>query len=195
MQLRRWDELDASELTMSVNVSGRQLVSHDLRGTLEDILGRFCLSPARLTLELTESTLLGGSDDTIARLEQLKQLGVRLSIDDFGTGFSSLSYLQRLPVDEIKIDKSFVDHIHTTDRGDELVRMVVALGNALGLDVVAEGIENTSQATRLRDIGCLLGQGYLFSRPLTAEQARELHALAERTRATQAVGFSLGAGI
>ena len=159
---------------MSVNVSGRQLVSQDLRGTLDDVLARFRLPPHRLTLELTESILLGGSDDTIARLEQLKQLGVRLSIDDFGTGFSSLSYLQRLPVDEIKIDKSFVDHIHTTGRGVELVRMVIALGNALGLDVVAEGIENTSQATRLREIGCRLGQGYLFSRPLAAEQAREL---------------------
>ena len=174
MQLCRWDELGASELTMSVNVSGRQLVSQDLRGTLDDVLARFRLPPHRLTLELTESILLGGSDDTIARLEQLKQLGVRLSIDDFGTGFSSLSYLQRLPVDEIKIDKSFVDHIHTTGRGVELVRMVIALGNALGLDVVAEGIENSFQATRLREIGCRLGQGYLFSRPLAAEQAREL---------------------
>ncbi|MGO9753817.1 MAG: putative bifunctional diguanylate cyclase/phosphodiesterase [Solirubrobacteraceae bacterium] len=195
MQLGQWDELGLPELTMSVNVSGRQLVSHDLRGTLDDVLGRFCLPPSRLTLELTESILLGGSDDTIARLEQLKQLGVRLSIDDFGTGFSSLSYLQRLPVDEIKIDKSFVDHIHTTERGDELVRMVIALGNALGLDVVAEGIENTSQATRLREIGCRLGQGYLFSRPLAADRAGDLHALAERTRETQAAGFSLGAGI
>ncbi len=174
MQLCRWNELGASELTMSVNVSARQLMSQDLRSTLDDVLARTCLAPARLTLELTESILLGGNDDTIARLEQLKQLGVRLSIDDFGTGFSSLSYLQRLPVDEIKVDKSFVDHVDTTGKGDQLVRTVIALGDALGLDVVAEGIENTSQAMRLREIGCRLGQGYLFSRPLTAEHAREL---------------------
>ena len=174
MQLRRWVEAGASELTMSVNVSGRQLLSQDLGATLADVLRHCGLPPARFTLELTESILLGGSDDTIARLEQLKQLGVRLAIDDFGTGFSSLSYLQRLPVDVIKVDKSFVDHIHETGRGDELVRMVISLGNALGLDVVAEGIESASQRARLREIGCRLGQGYLLSRPLAAEQASQL---------------------
>ena len=182
MQLSRWDAAggageplsEGGAPAMSVNVSGRQLMSEQFRGTLEDLIAEFAINPGRLTLELTESNLLGGSDDTIRRLEQLKALGVRLSIDDFGTGFSSLSYLQRLPVDEIKIDKSFVDHIHTTGRGDELVRMVIALGDALGLDVVAEGIETDSQATRLREIGCRFGQGYLFARPLPAAQAREL---------------------
>jgi diguanylate cyclase (GGDEF)-like protein len=171
-QLCRWDALGANELTMSVNVSGRQLMSESFRTTAQAILDQYGLTPTRLTLELTESILLGG--DTITRLRELKQLGVKLAIDDFGTGFSSLSYLQRLPVDAIKIDKSFVDHIDVTGQAGDLARSVIALGDALHLDVVAEGIEHGFQADRLREIGCRLGQGYLFARPLPHAEIEQL---------------------
>ena len=133
--------------------------------------------PERLTLELTESVLLKDADETIGRLNDLKALGVQLAVDDFGTGFSSLAYLQRFPVDSLKIDKSFVDQIATSSRASELARSIVALGDALSLDTVAEGIENDDQAACLSATGCHLGQGYLFSRPLTRAQANHyLHA-------------------
>jgi len=173
-QLCQWSTPGSGELTISVNVSGRQFMSEGFRASVEEVLEDSELDPARLTLELTESTLLGSSEETITRLRELKRLGVKLAIDDFGTGFSSLSYLQRLPVDAIKIDKSFVDHIDTTRRAGDLARSVIALGNALALDVVAEGVESGSQAALLGEIGCRLGQGYLFSRPLPHAQAHQL---------------------
>jgi diguanylate cyclase (GGDEF)-like protein/PAS domain S-box-containing protein len=173
-QLCAWDAFGAGELTISVNVSGRQFMSKSFRATVQGILAQSRLTPSRLTLELTESILLTDVDETITRLQQLKQLGVRLAIDDFGTGFSSLSYLQRFPIDSIKIDKSFVDHIHTSGRAGELARSVIALGDALRVDTVAEGIEHRSQATRLRETGCRLGQGYLFGHPLPPAQIEAL---------------------
>jgi diguanylate cyclase (GGDEF)-like protein/PAS domain S-box-containing protein len=173
-QLRAWDTLSGEELTIAVNVSGRQLTSPSFHADVGAILARTAIDPSRLTLELTETTLLKDVDDAISRLHALKELGVRLAIDDFGTGFSSLSYLQQFPVDEIKIDKSFVDQIAASERAVELVRSVVALGGALGLDTVAEGIEHQEQAQHLRAVGCGVGQGFLFSRPLPAAAVEDL---------------------
>ncbi len=142
--------------------------------TVREVLDRAQLPPARLTLELTESMLLNNANETVTRLQDLKELGVRLAIDDFGTGFSSLAYLQRFPVDVLKIDKSFTDNVLSTDRAGELARSVIAIGKTLGLSTVAGGIEHQSQAGYLRQAGCRFGQGYLFSRPLPAAQVEPL---------------------
>jgi EAL domain-containing protein (putative c-di-GMP-specific phosphodiesterase class I) len=173
-QLCAWDALGHGALTMSVNVSGRQLASEELVATVAEILSASGLTPARLTLELTESVLLHDIPETVQRLNALKRLGVRLAIDDFGTGFSSLAYLQRFPVDALKIDKSFVDQILDSNLAGDLVRSIVVLAETLGLATVAEGIEHTSQAVSLEASGCHLGQGYLFGRPLPRAEAGEL---------------------
>ncbi|MCU1358331.1 MAG: diguanylate cyclase/phosphodiesterase, partial [Acidimicrobiales bacterium] len=125
--------------------------------------------PDRLCLELTESLLMSDTIATQRTLDELHSLGVRLSIDDFGTGYSSLAYLHRFPVDELKIDRTFVSAI--TGRGEPapLVTAMIAMGKALGLTTVAEGIETTAQSERLRALGCDQAQGYLFARPQRAE--------------------------
>lgn len=172
-QLAYWDSLGDGTLTMSINVSGRQFMNPGFVGQVERILNHSTVSPSRVTLELTESILLRDVDETVARLQQLKTLGVRLAIDDFGTGFSSLAYLQRFPIDALKIDKSFVDQMLTSNRAAELARSIVTLGDVLGLDTIAEGIELDKQASQLEATGCHLGQGYLFGHPLSAALSSE----------------------
>jgi EAL domain-containing protein (putative c-di-GMP-specific phosphodiesterase class I) len=119
-------------------------------------------------LEITESTLMEDVESVAARLTELKALGVRIAIDDFGTGFSSLSYLQRFPVDMLKIAREFVDDVVRDSRRARLVQAIVKLAVSLDLTTVAEGIEDASQHERLRDLGCVLGQGYHFARPMPA---------------------------
>ena len=174
-RLRAFDAVERRDppLTMSVNVSGRQFGRPDLVPAVADALARSGIDPARLTLELTESILFEDGDSTITRLAELKALGVHLAIDDFGTGFSSLSYLQRYPIDSLKIDKSFVDAMDTS-RGAELVRTVIELGSVLGITTVAEGIEHSAQLDALQALGCQLGQGFMFSRPVPDAQVGAL---------------------
>jgi diguanylate cyclase (GGDEF)-like protein/PAS domain S-box-containing protein len=157
-------------LTMSVNLSVRQL-HHE--GLVEDVAAALRGSgfPARLlTLELTESMLVRGGDGVIGALHGLKELGVRLALDDFGTGYSSLSYLRNLPVDTLKIDRSFVEGADAGPEGESVLRGIVQLGQALGLVLVAEGIERSSQADALRSLGCPFGQGFHFWKPLPANE-------------------------
>src|SRR4029079_15133644 len=125
--------------------------------------------PESLTLEITESVLMQHTSSTIETLSALRGHGVRLAIDDFGTGYSSLSYLDRFSVDALKIDRTFVDGFGADREGPVLVRAIIELGQALGLEVVAEGIERADQLAPLRALGCRFGQGYLFSRPLEAD--------------------------
>ena len=123
-----------------------------------------------MKLELTESLLLADVEDVIARMQQLRERGVGFSLDDFGTGYSSLSYLKRLPLDQLKIDQGFVRDILTDANDAAIARTVVALGTSLGLHVIAEGVETVAQRDCLQGYGCLMWQGYLFSRPLSATQ-------------------------
>ncbi len=153
-------------VTVTVNLSARQLGDVDLIDDVANALRVAGLSKDQLVLEVTESTLLANSEETVGILTELKALGVRLAIDDFGTGYSSLSHLHRFPVDVLKIDKSFVDGIANGPRADALASAVIALGNSLGLKTVAEGIENEAQYAALLALGCTFGQGYLFSHPL-----------------------------
>ena len=129
-------------------------------------------------IEITESFLADETEAPRVRLQQLRALGVRLAVDDFGTGYSALSYLQRFPIDILKIDRSFVEHARRSSPSLALVRSIVRLGQSLHLDIVAEGIEEAEQAAQLREMGVGAGQGYFFARPLPADRFRELVASA-----------------
>jgi diguanylate cyclase (GGDEF)-like protein/PAS domain S-box-containing protein len=158
------------QITLSVNLSGRQLLQPEFCSELKEMLSRSRLDPSRLRLELTESMLIGNGAAAREALTQLRGTGVRLCIDDFGTGYSSLSYLHELPIDSLKIDRSFVGAMGDDERKIKIVQSILVLGKALGIDVVAEGVETAEQAELLRRLGCELAQGYFFARPLPLEQ-------------------------
>jgi diguanylate cyclase (GGDEF)-like protein len=152
------------QLTMAVNLSPRQLNQGDIVGDVRRAIRDSGIDPSTVVLEITESLMMTDADLAIKRLEEMKGLGVRLAMDDFGTGYSSLSYLSRFPVDILKMDRSFLEAESDADSG--LAAAVVALGETLDMQVVAEGIELTTQMTSLRQLGCELGQGFLFARPM-----------------------------
>jgi EAL domain-containing protein (putative c-di-GMP-specific phosphodiesterase class I) len=157
---------DAGEpLTMAINLSVKQLQYAGIVDDVRSALDASGLDPARLTLEITESVMMTDPDTVVARLHELKALGLRLAMDDFGTGYSSLSYLSRLPVDILKMDRSFL-RAGASPQASGLANAVVSLGATLALDVVAEGVEHADQWERLRELGCDLGQGFLFARPM-----------------------------
>ena len=158
-------------LRMSVNVSVRQFQHPDLVNDVAEALCASGLDPKLLTLEITESLFAQDTEETTRKIELLKGLGVRLALDDFGTGYSSLSYLRRFPIDTLKIDKSFVDSVANSPEGYAVVAAITQLSQTLRLEVVAEGMENGDQVEALRGLGCPLGQGYHFSRPLVAGDA------------------------
>ena len=181
-QARRWQSpLPGSEgppPIVGVNLSARQLSHPDLVEDVADALAAAGLDPERLTLEITEGAVVGDEERHVDALRRLRGLGVRLAIDDFGVGYSSLSYLRRLPAGLLKIDRSFVEEIGDGDRGDDkevpdevLLSGVLGLAKGLGMRTLAEGVETAGQAARLRELGCDLAQGFLFSGPLTAEAA------------------------
>ncbi len=168
-QAMAWDLETPTPLRMSVNVSGRQIHQPGFAGEVAEVLAVTGLDPARLTLELTESVLMQDVDVTAATLADLKRLGVRLAVDDFGTGYSSLSYLRRFPIDELKIDRSFVSSVNVGPDQSALVRSIVKLGDTLHLETVAEGIEEAEQLRELTGLGADLGQGFYFAKPLTPD--------------------------
>jgi diguanylate cyclase (GGDEF)-like protein/PAS domain S-box-containing protein len=165
---------DREPVTMSVNVSTRQLRDPGFPETVAAVLHESGIEPGTLVLELTESLLVDDRDEIMGQLERLKELGLRLAVDDFGTGYSVLSYLQEFPIDVLKIDKSFVDDIHTRPDKARLVAGIVNIGASLDLDVVAEGIEESGQADELRAMRSPFGQGYLFSRPVSGAAVQQL---------------------
>ena len=182
-QAATWVHSTGRRLTISVNVSPRQLADDDFPAIVAAALADTGLEPALLCLEITESAVMADPDAAADALAQLKDLGVRLAIDDFGTGYSSLGQLKALlPVDTIKIDKSFVDGITTAGEDHALVDAVLRLAAGLGLAAVAEGVETSEQARQLLALGCALSQGYHFARPQPAadlERMLEIDALGE----------------
>jgi diguanylate cyclase (GGDEF)-like protein/PAS domain S-box-containing protein len=161
-----WQRLPGHcELQMSVNLSARQVAQPDLVELVAEVLETSGLAPRCLELEITESVLMGDAQASIAILSALKQVGVGLGVDDFGTGYSSLAYLKRFPVDELKIDRSFVDGLGADPEDTAIVRAIVSLAGALNLTPVAEGVETSLQLETLLDLGCGRAQGYLFARP------------------------------
>jgi EAL domain-containing protein (putative c-di-GMP-specific phosphodiesterase class I) len=156
------------EIGIAVNVSGRQLDDSGLLGDVRRALADSRLEAQALTLEITETALMRDGDGAVERVTRLRGLGVRIAIDDFGTGYSSLAYLRRFPVDVLKIDRSFVGGVATSRSSAALVQTLLALGHALGLTMLAEGIEDRAQLKVLRRERCDQGQGFLFSRPVDA---------------------------
>jgi diguanylate cyclase (GGDEF)-like protein len=181
-QTREWQlRLELPDLEISVNLSARQFQEQDLVESVRRVLEESGLPAGSLTLEITESGLMQRTAGVIGRLTELRSLGIHLAIDDFGTGYSSLSYLERFPVDSLKIDRSFIAGISATGERPAIAKAIVDLGRTLGLKVVAEGIEHPDQAEWLHSLGCPLGQGFLFSRPLGIN-ATESFLAADATR-------------
>ena len=169
-QMVAWDASGLSVPRLAVNLSVRELERSQLPAQVAEILERTGLDPRRLELEVTESKLMRHAEMAILALNALRALGVTLAIDDFGTGYSSLSYLKRLPLNRLKIDRSFIEGLTHDVNDDSIARAIIALAHTLGLEVLAEGIEAREQANFLFGEGCLEGQGYLYSRPMTAEE-------------------------
>ncbi len=156
--------------SVSVNVSPTQLREPTFTASVIDILHRTGLPPHRLILEVTESVLVHESDDAIKALTDLRDAGIRIAIDDFGTGYSSLSYLRRLPIDYLKIDRSFVSELPADQGSVAIARALLAMGQGLGMQIIAEGIETLDQADFLKGLGCDEGQGYFYSRPIRGDE-------------------------
>jgi EAL domain-containing protein (putative c-di-GMP-specific phosphodiesterase class I) len=159
---------------VSVNLSGRQLRRPDLHEVIGQALAETGLPASSLGLDITETVYISALDANTAALDRLRALGIRISLDDFGSGYSSLSYLKRLPTDILKIDRSFTKGLGLEIEDTAIVQTVVDLAHILGMEVVAEGVEVEEQETLLKEMGCDFGQGYHFSRPLPPEAASEL---------------------
>jgi diguanylate cyclase (GGDEF)-like protein/PAS domain S-box-containing protein len=169
-QCRAWHDAGFKALTMSVNLSALQFRQHNLLQQVKGLLDKYELPPGVLDLELTEGILMQGVERTLATLHELSAMGVILSLDDFGTGYSSLSYLKRFPIQQLKIDQSFVRDVITDVSDATMVRTIILMAHSLKLDVIAEGVETQEQAAFLMQCGCERAQGYLFRRPVTAEE-------------------------
>ena len=173
-QGRQWLDEGLPINTLAVNLSANQLANPNLYQQVSEILQQTGFPARHLELELTESALMTDTESTIELLEQLRGMGIQLAIDDFGTGYSSFTYLKRFPIDILKIDKSFIDEIEYKEEDKEIVAAMIAMGHALGLKVLAEGVENQQQLTILKTLGCDIFQGYLRSRPLPAGRFKHL---------------------
>ena len=170
-RLKEWQRMDAgfAELTMQINISGNDIAHSGFVPRITRAIVEARLQPQHLILELTENILMSRLESALPALIELQRLGVGLSVDDFGTGYSSLAHLSTLPIDSLKLDRSFVNKMQVGSKEAAVVRAVVQLGKSLGKSVVAEGIETPSQLDQLRDMGCDVGQGYVLSRPLPPE--------------------------
>ena len=173
-QIREWERQNLSKVAISINLSPRQFVDTNLVSAVQNALDTSGINPNQLNLEITESTAMYSIDKTIDILHSLKNLGVNISIDDFGTGYSSLSYLQQMPIDNLKIDRSFIKNIHLSEKDKAFVRAIVTMANTLGMKTVAEGVELEEQFDFLKEVGCEVAQGYLFSEPVPADQLEGL---------------------
>jgi EAL domain-containing protein (putative c-di-GMP-specific phosphodiesterase class I) len=170
-QLSAWQqEFATSNLTLSVNVSAKQFFQADFAAQVQACIQRHAINPKLLKLELTESILIKNIENTIATMNALGEIGVQFSLDDFGTGYSSLQYLKRLPLTQLKIDRSFVKDIAIDKDDQAIVRTIVAMATSLNLSVIAEGVETEEQLQLLSGLGCENYQGYLFSRPVPIEK-------------------------
>jgi EAL domain-containing protein (putative c-di-GMP-specific phosphodiesterase class I) len=165
-QLAEWMLVSDCPLSMTVNVSPRQLDDPDFIAELRDVLRETGIRPSSLCLELTESAVMEREGDTVEALQRIRAMGVYVAIDDFGTEYSSLARLRGLPVEVLKIDRSFIDGLPAESGDTAIVTSILSLALAMGKHVIAEGVERPEQAAALRDMGCTVAQGYLFSAPV-----------------------------
>ena len=184
-QIRRWqqDYGQCPHLKININMTGQQFREPGLLKLLDNLLAEVGLAPQYLRLELTESTLIQDTEAIIETLQQIRQRNIQISIDDFGTGYSSLSYLSRFPINNLKIDRSFVGRMHHDTDSFEIVRTIATLAHTLGMDVTAEGIEHQEQIDQLTTLDCEFGQGYFFSPPLDADAASRFLVNWDRSKA------------
>ena len=168
VECTRW-RADGSDLAVAVNLSVRDLLDRELPNHVASVLAAHHLPPEKLHLEITESMIMSDPDRALATVRRLRELGVRISVDDFGTGYSSLSNLKHLPINELKIDRSFVSSLVSDESDLIIVRSTINLGHDLGLDVIAEGVEDEMTLNRLKLLGCDLAQGYHLGRPLPGD--------------------------
>jgi EAL domain-containing protein (putative c-di-GMP-specific phosphodiesterase class I) len=176
-QMSEWQKLieRERELAVSVNASARQIRSKGLPGKVRGLLDEFEVDPRRLALEITESVLVAGTSTVKNVLNELHDFGVRLALDDFGTGFSSLIYLNEFPFDTIKIERSFIENLGAGERrGSAIAEAIISIGNSLSMTVVAEAVSTETQLQMVRDLNCDLAQGFLMSRPVTADLATRM---------------------
>ena len=162
------------DITLSINVSVKHLMKNDFVDEVRDIIKASGLKPENLEIEITESVMIESMDRTLRCVKEIESMGIRIAIDDFGTGYSSLSYLHNLPVHMIKIDKSFIDAMNSSESSKKYVAAIISIGHILGFDVISEGVEGDAQLDTLREIGCDYIQGYIWGKPLDPEKAMEL---------------------
>ena len=163
-----------ADITLSANVSVRHLMKNNFTEDLKKVLDKYNVSPERIEIEITESIMIDSAEKALQRIDELKQLGMKVAIDDFGTGYSSLSYLNNFPTDMLKIDKSFIDNMNLNESSKQYVAMIISIGHTLDLKVISEGVESADQVNVLKDIGCDYIQGYVWGKPMLPEEAFEL---------------------
>jgi EAL domain-containing protein (putative c-di-GMP-specific phosphodiesterase class I) len=156
---------ETAHLKLAINVSSRQLAQDNFVNQVSEIVKQSGINPLLLKLEITESMVVNNIGDTIKKMLALKKMGITFSMDDFGTGYSSLSYLQKLPLDQLKIDQSFVRNLSFDGYDSAIVKTIINLGGNLSLNIIAEGVETATQCKFLSDFGCFMFQGYFFGRP------------------------------
>jgi len=163
-----------ADITLSANVSVRHLMKNNFIEDIKTLIDKYDVSPERIEIEITESIMIDSAEKALQRIDELKQLGMKVAIDDFGTGYSSLSYLNNFPTDMLKIDKSFIDNMNLNESSKQYVAMIISIGHTLDLKVISEGVESADQVKVLKDIGCDYIQGYVWGRPMLPEDAFKL---------------------
>jgi EAL domain-containing protein (putative c-di-GMP-specific phosphodiesterase class I) len=161
-------------IILSVNVSVKHLMKNGFIDELKDVLDISGIPADQLEIEITESVMIDSAEKSLHCIEEIKKMGVKIAIDDFGTGYSSLSYLNRLPADLLKIDKSFIDKMNTSDSSKQYVAAIISIGHIMGFEVISEGVEENDQLDSLHDIGCDFIQGFIWGHPLAVEDAERL---------------------
>jgi EAL domain-containing protein (putative c-di-GMP-specific phosphodiesterase class I) len=174
-QIKLWQQVETMQhLVLAINVSARQFLHADFVMQVRRAIEQHAINPRGIKLELTESILIANINDIVSKMNQLKDLGIHFALDDFGTGYSSLQYIKQLPLNQLKIDQSFIREVETNAQDRAIVRTIIATAKSFHLDVIAEGVETIGQKNFLLDEGCFKFQGYFFSKPLPVEQFEQL---------------------
>lgn len=183
-QTKMWTEAGMSPLRIAVNLSAIQFKQKDLIEIIKNAIEETNIDPSLIELEITEGVMMSDIDETVKKIQELVDMGFQIAIDDFGTGYSSLSYLRRLPIHKLKIDQSFVKDLHNSEDSKDIIRCIIGMAKGLRLDVIAEGIEDDEQLQFLNQLGCDEGQGYYFSKPVSASEFEKIYAKHNQEKAS-----------